>query len=570
MTITMNKTLRNILVATAASSLLVAACSGNKDDRQQTKITGELRAPKSNPDLDGMGRPLPDESMLKTPEANPNTRVGSQYKGVPAEQQPKVMATAPSQMSPAQKEEKGMFSWLYADKAQPEAAMPKQRRVPKLNDGPNTSVETQTVVSASYAAAAPVAAMEMGADVPAFEMEENYVLPGMEANVAMHDQSQEEWERVKSEIEQGRTEWSEPQSEVIIAEEMVVMDEHFTPVEMEDTEAYPSLASVPSRPERVDAVGNSRNARMADMQQARMDSQQQNMQLNAQMASDMGGEMPVESGGLYTENEIDAEFAALIANEIPAENDYQEPQYSADYSADYSMDSYGQVLPSDVQPMPAYEAVGGEEVVIMESNRPQQMASLPQNPTMQQTQQAAPYVAPNQQALRRTPTAPSWNANPAPQQEQIVLQEPPMEPVILRQPPMEDPMMMQQQEPVMPTPASLASQQPKNLAMHQPQHSTITPQNEVIVEGEWVSLYEDPAQQMAAPIDEVQVVPTPQVASVSAVPVMPEQNAAGVQLTPPSTYNRATRTLPESRYATRRQAVYMQRYARQVQVDEGY
>jgi hypothetical protein len=89
-----------------------------------------------------------------------------------------------------------------------------------------------------------------------------------------------------------------------------------------------------------------------------------------------------------------------------------------------------------------------------------------------------------------------------------------------------------------------------------------------IQQDEWVSLQQDPATQMAAPVDEVVVSGSPQVASVSAVPVMPAGNVAamggaGIQLVPPSSYGTSMRTLPESRYAARRQAVYMQRYARQ-------
>lgn len=472
MTFQINKTLRSVLVATVASSLTLSACSGGSDDRQQPKMTGELHAPAANPQLNAEGKTAHQMAAMRTPEGNGTGAVGSQYHAATPHQDD-MMATAPTQMAPAQKEKAGMFSWLKRDEPQQVNTM--QRRVPALNRDPD--VQMQASATASYEAAAPVPEVSMASTMPVAE-----------------------------------DDWMAPQNDIIVAEEVVVMDESFTPMEMGDakmdeTGTYPSLASVPARPQRVDAI-ESRDVSMAEMEAARAESMEQSASMNAQIVSDMeGNDMGMQGDA---QSDIDAEFAALVASEDSV-------AMGEGYGEVMSADSYAARMNGD-----------GAEVVIIEEQTPAVIVS-------QEVMQ--PWEAPGE-----------MNQAPAPIQMANTQRRP-----------------VQSWEPAPMVEPQTASVEPQMMQ----------PQTEVVVqEDQWVSLQQDPAAQMAVPVEGVTVVGAPQVASVSAVPVMPADSGAsvngGIQLTPPSTYGRATRTLPESRYAARRQAVYMQRYARQVQADEGY
>lgn len=90
----------------------------------------------------------------------------------------------------------------------------------------------------------------------------------------------------------------------------------------------------------------------------------------------------------------------------------------------------------------------------------------------------------------------------------------------------------------------------------------VAPQAEVVAvtEGEWVDLTAD-APQGVVEVDNVEVAVVPQVEDVPL-------SADTVTLTAPSVYGEKTvRALPESRYSSRRQAVYNQQYARRAAVE---
>lgn len=448
----MKMTLRNLMVATVASSLLLSACSSNKENDQQAKVTGTPRAPISNPHLNGGMAP----EGARMPASNPNGDVGAAYDAAPAK-------------------DEGMFSWAYRDAPQP-AATTAERRVPKFNQNP--SAEFAANGMANYEAAAPVASVDaiQVQDAPA------------------------------------QDQWAAPHQEIIVAEELAVMDEPFTPAPMAEPQnsvaegEYPSLASVPLRPERVEVIAE-KDARMADMEAARAESMAQSQHLETQMAADGGWTPPAEEPVVGAQSDIDAEFAALVGAEAPA--------VDAGYGKVMTGDQYAQELAA-AQAAPARFEAEAQEVVVIEQSQPWEM------PAGAPVESQAP--APVEIASAPAPVMQSWEAVPV-QVEQ---------------------------------PAEFAP-------MVEPQTDVVAVQ-----EGEWVSLQQDPAAQMAVPVEGVEVAVTPEVASVSAIPVVPVDDASGIQLTPPSTYGRAVRTLPESRYAARRQAVYMQRYARQVQADEGY
>lgn len=468
----MKTTLRNLMVATVASSLLLTACSSGREDDQQAKITGPLHAPRNNPQLGNDGRMLPPAQDMRAPESNPGNAVGASYDMAPADDRD-MTAMAPTTAAPAQKQEKGMFSWLYREEQPVVNTAPRQ--VPKYNQNP--AAEFAETGMASYeAAAAPVADVDMAAmDQP------------LEPVAAM-----------------SQDEWAAPHQEIIVAEELAVMDEPFTATPQAAPAAaqgdYPSLASVPPRPERVDVIAE-KDARMADMEAARTASQEQVASLEAQVEADGGWTVP-DGEPVAAQSDIDAEFAALVGAETPAVEE--------GYGKVMTGDQYAQELAAAQQP-----AADAPEMVVVEQAQPWEL------PAGSPAEEQAP--APVEMANTAAPVteAQSWEPVPA----QVAVAEPVMQ-----------------------------------------------PQTEVaaVQEGQWISLQQDPAAQMAVPVEEVSVSGTPEVASVSAIPVVPVEDASGIQLTPPSTYGRAVRTLPESRYAARRQAVYMQRYARQVQADEGY
>lgn len=437
----MKKTFRNVLVASVATGLLLTACGSSSDaERQQPKVnTSNLRAPMNNPTFDAGAAAQQGQPQMAVMDVSTPAGQADQY----------ARADMGAQAQPAPQQEKGgMFDWMWKEKQQQPQVSTMERRVPVQNQNP--SADFAAAGLGSYEAAAPVAEVEMAGDM------------NMQAAPQMA-----------------------PQGDIIVAEEVIMMDDTFTPVEemaqpqMQAQGDYPSLASVPPRPERIDAI-NQADARMADLEAARAESYAQNQSLNAQMGADAEGSMlasaepqmaapanaPVAVAG---QSDLDAEFAALIGADAGA-------------------------LPTSGQPVVVVE----EQPAVVVS----QDSDMYQEP------------APIQMANANVPAQP-LNA------------------------PMED-----------------TNWQPAPLA----------PQTQPVQEGEWVSLQQDPQAQMAVPVEQVEVVGTPQVAAVSAVPVVPQDNAVGgIQLTPPSAFGNSVRTLPESRYAARRQAVYMQRYGRMQQ-----
>lgn len=89
----------------------------------------------------------------------------------------------------------------------------------------------------------------------------------------------------------------------------------------------------------------------------------------------------------------------------------------------------------------------------------------------------------------------------------------------------------------------------------------IEPQAAPVMQEEWVDLREGVQEPVA--VDQVNVVNLAEPVSVSPVPV---QDAGQVMLAPPPGVAAGVRTLPESRYSARRQAVQMERYARRAEI----
>lgn len=443
MTIRMNTTLRGMLAITVAGSMMFAAAAGNA----QQAAPGGLRAPAENPNA---GAVMAPQGTARAPEANPGMVTGTQY-AVPAQPAP---APAPAAYAaPPQQESGGFFSRLWRSSPQQEPQQQvntMQRRVPALNQ--NVSVD------AEYAASAPVAEVTMTA-------------PVLQAPAGADN--------------------------IIVADELMVMDEPYAAQPVPNDGAYPRLTSVPPRPERLDAL-NQADARMADLQAARDQSMQQYSDLNGQMAQDMQGVVP--------QVQQQAETAALAAVPQPVM-----PQTAP------------QALPQElpqVGAMAQYDSELEAEFAAIVTG-----ANAAPNTSVAVVEEYTPPVVVDT-------GAPAWEQAPAPVQMANA----------------------QQAEQWQPTP--LVAPQ---TAMAAP----VAPQAPVM-QDQWVSLQQDPAAQMAVPVDQVSVGNAPMVASVSAIPVVPEgASMGGIQLTPPSRYGRSVRTLPESRYAARRQAVYMQRYARQ-------
>lgn len=87
------------------------------------------------------------------------------------------------------------------------------------------------------------------------------------------------------------------------------------------------------------------------------------------------------------------------------------------------------------------------------------------------------------------------------------------------------------------------------------------------VQEEWVELTSVPAPHASMPVPQVSVGNAPQPMEVAPAPMQTEWNAGPqIALTPPPRIEKQVHALPESRYAGRRQAVYMNRYERRMQI----
>lgn len=459
MTMSRKQSLRTVLAASVASGLLLSGCAlWDKEPEQAKMDTSQLRAPSNNPQFSDNGNVMTLPENARAPSGNADMAMGLPVEDL-AEPQMAQAEPAPAPAPMAKKEEKSWFSWAWAND---EEAVPAERRVPKLNAEATGEMQLAGNM-ASYEQAAPVSEVNMSADA------------GLE-----------------------------PYGDIVVADEVIMMDDTFTPVEqpqmadMPLDNGYPNLASVPLRPERLDAM-NEKDARMADLQNARLESSYQNQELQAQMQSDAGetmmaGDMvamaQAEAAPAAAPSSIDEEFAALVAADpMTAE--------------------------------PEVVVIQEEETVVVSHGMDDGMGMYEQEP--------APIVMANTQPQPWDAPAVDSNWAPAPMAPQ-------------------------------------AEAQPVQPVMEQP----LAPMQQPIQENEWVSLQQDPAMQMEAPVPQVDVASSPDVMAVSAVPVVPvgnepyyTGNAGGaIALTPPSAMGRSVRTLPESRYAARRQAVYMQRYTR--------
>jgi hypothetical protein len=448
MTMGIKKTVRSMLAITVASSLMLSAGA---------VAAQNLRAPSQNPNAANSGGAQAMPAM-RAPEANPNAnvKVGAQYHSPSQQNQPQP---APQVQ---QQEEGGFFSWLWrSSPSQPQQQVnTMQRRVPTLNQNPDAQV------GGNYQVAVPVPEVTMTAPM---------AQPVQQV----------------------------PDS-IIVADEVMVMDEPFRPMPLEQAgeRTYPSLASVPPRPERLDAL-NEADARMADLQAARDQSMQQANSLDAQMAQDGGAILPQA-----VPQQPEPMPIPQTAMQQPA------PMTAPATPAPLPQEGYGDDLEAEFAAIISGADSGAAGVY----NDPQPVTVV---------EETTPPVVVSGDTQ-------TWDQAPAPVQMAGVGQSG-----------------VGQSGEWQPTP------------LVEPQ-TAMTPQAPVVQQDEWVSLQQDPSAQMAVPVEQVSVGNTPMVASVSAIPVVPEGTmAGGIRLTPPSRYGQMVRTLPESRYAARRQALYMQRYARQ-------
>lgn len=441
MQILMKQTIRNALVATVACGLMVSACASKDAKMQQPRADmSGLRAPAKNPGMKAAAAAeMKADELVQVVE--PQAAVES------ANEEEVELVSSHAAYQPVPEQKKSWFDW--GSSSEPAVAPQPQgeRKVPVLNAEPVEGVM----------AAAP-------ADV----VTEEVIMA--QQPVAVN-----------------------PSSNVIVAEEVAMFQDVYTPSAAPEAQPvnpqYPNLASVPLRPERLDAVQEA-DAKMVQLQQEQHQNMQQAAALEQQVAADAGESL------LPAKPVVDPEFASIVgANQNNAGLQH------------------------------------GKEVVIIEQAQPVDYAA--QAPVsyeaVENVQAEVPVAAP--QAVTApvvASVAPVVPAQPVIVEEEVVTQAPLAQDVVAPQ------------APVVASAAPVAA-----------------PQAE-----EWVSLQADPAQQMAQPIEQVDVMQTPDVAYVSDA-VAPQ----AIALTPPSISVREQRVLPDSRYAARRQAVYAQRYNRVQLVD---
>lgn len=424
---TNKKTFRAMVVATVACSVMLLGCASKDTTRDHVKINPkDLRAPIYNPQVVD-GRVVQPEGA-RAPEGNQGLGTGSNYANPPssltmasADIAPiDEIAAAPApvpvtaQSAPAQKEESGFFDWIWKDKPKANTAPDvtnAERKVPVLNyEGAESS--DAILAPATYDAVATNHVDVNDASAVGF-------VPAEPASVA-------------------------PTS---------------------NGNNYPSLSSVPGRPQRLDAV-QERDQKLADLQNEFNTTVSQRNELNQQVTHDNS--------------------PASGASAAPTS---------------LSQDGYAGIQ--------GY----GDEVQI-----------TPHNTAPKPVQQVAAPVAVTNVPVSQIPAAyaPNTGAQHAPAAT------------------------YQSEKPVvMGAPAAPLSA---------PTNHAVTPQTEVVAvqENEWVDLRQDPAQQ-AIPVEGVEVASAP---AVSSVP-------GAITLTPPSSFTNgsAIRSLPDSRYAARRQSLYKQQYS---------
>ena len=292
-----------------------------------------------------------------------------------------------------------------------------------------------------------------------------------------------------------------------------------------DSSGYPDLSSVPQRPAAKPIVRQQIN-NMDDLQAARSSAQQKSNSLNDAVKAEMSGDaVSPQSASQANASQTNADTSqvkpvgktGLVSIEEPA---------PAMYSPEMPpvAQSQGEVV--EEVPMATQVPYNNAHAIAPQiAAAPAQPASAP----IIMGAPPAPLVAPEGSVPVYTETAPQAIAdtNIASANDAPIQLHPPV--------PMDA-------APVYPAPqASQAS-------------------------SGWVDMSQAQNAGQSQPMQEVAVGMVPSTASVSPIPVVSE-GTGGIDLNPPSGSSANARTLPESRYAARRQAVYMQQYTHQSQTN---
>lgn len=506
--------LKTLLVITVASSLMVTGCSSSKEERDHVKIDPKaLHAPVNNPALQN-GQVMQREGM-RTPEGNAGMGTGSSY----AVKSSETSSAAPSPA--AEKKESGWFDWAYKDQqgpggqkaspATPAAASsaPAQRKVPALNHEGMTS--DAIMAPSTYQAAA-----AQHVDSNAVASADVEVVPATVPTAPVSA------------------------APVMAESQPVAVSHDFAPVEPTEMAAvstpksYPSLSSVPPRPERLDAAEKGRDQKFAELEQEYNATTRQDAALNAQVAHD-------------TAQDAGATQAQPTSM---AQDGYA------------GIQSYGEeVHVAEGQPKAEAPQVVAESAGMQTFAANGEQVAPAQEYAWQSS--AARHAAPSaEKPAGMTPPASASSYEPAP----AAMQASPAELPVVEAPVVayhEEIPVVREEAPAAVVEAPTSTVTTTAVANAEP--APMTPQAQVVPvqENEWVEVtpQQTAAEQAAAPVANEQVAVVPQADNVVMAP-----EAAAIALTPPSTLG-TIRQLPDSRYNARRQAVYAQQYARRAAVD---
>lgn len=535
--------LRTMLAVTVACGLALSACSS---EPQKSRIDPKaLQAPALNPQVVDGRAIVPGRS----PEGNVGLGTGSNYQNKNFSQPPEALPVR--QVEPAAP---GWFDWAWKEPinaakevvASDEQA-PATRSVP-ANSGAPVSGDTARKrpalnaqganASDVFLAPATYAAVEAGhvdvqevpvSDAQVFAADGHVAAPQEQFASENHDFAHDATVAAPVEVAQAPA----PIVHAPVEHAPVVQQEAYVPVEptevapIAEKNDYPVLSSVPPRPERLADV-EERNAKFVELEQE------------------------YEASTAARE-----EQAAQVAHDVTVDSGQPTSMATDGYSG---LQGYG------------------EEIAIVEEQVETPVASAAPEAAMAQEEQVASLAEPAQ----GEPYA--WQSNAAKRSTGVAQHDDTshVAPVQTETASVEQfeeiPVVQEQSEAVVieeyvpqaapesaPVQVAAPVAEPAPVVVAAPEAApVIAPQAEVAVvdSGEWVTVDQTPAQTVV-PVESTEVAVVPQTDSVALAP-----EASGVTLTAPNVYGEKTvRILPDSRYASRRQAVYSQQYARRSAVD---
>lgn len=563
--------LRTALAITVACGLVLSGCSGN--EKQTSRIDPKaLQAPAMNPQVVDGRAVVPGRS----PEGNVGKGTGSAYQVKNFSQPPAALPTR--QEEP---EAPGLFDWAWKKPVEGAKNVivsdgdtaPSARSVPANPAGNDSAPRKRPALNSQganandvFLAPATYAAVEAGhvevQEVPVSEAEvfaSNAPSAPVEQFASANHDFAHDSGTVAAPVAVAQAPlapaYSEPayteqapapivhaQQEVIQQE--VLQQETFVPAEPTEMAAipasndYPVLSSVPPRPERLNAV-EERDAKFVELENEYESSVAARQEQSAQVAHDTS----VDAG----------------VNTAQAETSLAKDGYSG-------IQSYGEeiaIVEEQVQ-APAAVAVPAQETQVASLAEPAEGESYAWQSTS--ARRSTGVVSEQPQAA----SAPVAEAAPVQQFEEIPVVAEQSEAVVVEE------YVPQAAPEAAPAPVAAQVAAPVVAPEAAPVHIAepvaapapivspqAAPQTEVaaVESSEWVSVDETPAQTPVA-VESAEVAVVPQTDSVALAP------EANVVLTAPNVYGEKTvRVLPESRYSSRRQAVYTQQYARRSAVD---